>query len=213
MDQTQALAAAVQQHEATIAAAKRRYTKCIAELVTTPTDKVLLGEIAQLSAQLASATAGLDALNQGLEAALADEAHRADEQRKAAGRKRAALVQERVKARRASYERLQAASDAFLGALREHVEAGEALRDQASGVARDLFGDRAGDHLVTAADAAAGTTSIDTLAVASVLRDAIEVFGVKRLSRYIGADSFARGVTFAEAYQADAEVVARLGAA
>ena len=207
MNQSQALAAAVTQHKEQIAAAKRRYTQCIAQLVETPADASLLAELTQLSGTLASTTAGLDALTQALEQVREADATREAEQRKAAGRKRAALVQERAKARRASYERLQVASDAFLEALRNHVDGGEALRAEASGVANAVFGGRADDHLVTAADAAAGTTSADTLAVASVLRDAIEVYGVKRLARYVGADSFVRGSTFAEAFDSNAQVI------
>ena len=212
MNTSNALAAAVTQHKEQIAAAKRRYTQCIAQLVETPADASLLAELTQLSGTLASTTAGLDALTQALEQVREADATREAEQRKAAGRKRAALVQERVKARRASYTALQAASDAFLTALKAHVDGGQALRAEASSVANAVFGGRADDHLTPAADAAAGSTQADTVAVASVLRDAIEIYGVSRLSRYVGADSFVRGSTFAEAFDANVAVIARLTA-
>lgn len=212
MNQSEALAAAVTQHQDLIAASKRRYTQCVSQLVAAPADQALLSELTTLSSTLASAAAGLDALAQALDLAREADEQLAVEQRKTAGRKRAVLVRERVKARRASYSALQNAADNFLAVLRDHVAGGVALRADANAAAADVFGDRAGDHLVSAADAAAGTTSIDALAVASVLRDAIEVFGVKRLDRYIGADSFARGVTFIEAHAADAAIVERLAA-
>ena len=132
MDKFQALADAVGQHQDLIKSTKLRYTGCIAQLVNAPADAALLAELTQLSGTLASTAAGLYALEQALEQAREADATREAEQRNAAGRKSAVQVQIKVSARRASYDALQAASDAFIAILKAHVNNSEALRAEAS---------------------------------------------------------------------------------
>lgn len=207
---THTLAAAVAEHRAQIAAHRTRYGSIVRQLASAPTDATLLAEVATISGELAARTAGLTALETALDQAQETEAADQAARAKAEGRKRVGLVLEKVKRRRQSYDRLATTSGEFLAALRQHLDDGNVLRIEASAVARQLFGDRAGEHAQPVDQAAAGTSASDHLAVASFIREIVETYGAARVDRYVAVDSFARNVGFADAFEANAAVVAGL---
>jgi Skp family chaperone for outer membrane proteins len=210
MNTPDTLALAVAEHRATIAAHRTRYGALVKQLATAPTDKTVLAEVAAISSELAARTAGLQALEAALESARDTEATEQAAKAKADGRKRVGALIEKTKRRRASYDRLARTSTDFIAALKDHLDEGAVLRTEAAAVARQLFGDRAGEHAQPVDQAAAGTSASDHVAVASFIREVVELYGAHRVERYVAVDSFVRGVSFDDAFAANASVVVGL---
>jgi hypothetical protein len=218
MEKSTALAEAIRQHEAQATDLKSRYSKAIDTMVGSPRDAQLhaqmagemAGEMAALSNELAGVAAGLQALRQAHDEVIAQETESAAAASRAEAKKRIGGFVKKFHQRNESYTQLQHAAAAFIEALREHVESGRSLRPAAAAIATGLWGSRAEEHIVTVLDAAAGVTNLDAAAVATVLREAIQVFGPHRLGTYIAINDFVKPVSFIEAHAANAEVVAKL---
>ncbi len=205
-----ALGSAIAEHEVQTRQLKDSYASCIKRLAVEPTDKALHAEIADLSARLAATGTALAALRQAHDDAVETEREASAAEAKAAAQRRVSSFLHAAKARRASYEQLQVAADAFISTLEKHLEQGRVHGQTAGTIAAGLYGDRVGDHAGPLSEAASGLTRGDAAALGTVLRRAIEAFGTHRLAHIVAINDFIKPVSFAEAHAANRTAVDRV---
>jgi hypothetical protein len=152
--------------------------------------------------RLAGLRAGVAALEDALEEAVAAEriAHEA-ERRQASEVARIALCK-KVEQREQDYLALDAAGAAYVEQVRRFEEGGRLLAAEASQLCRELHGARFPNYLGNTFDGASGKSAATAASIARVIEQVVEAFGSKHLGAFLTVNPYCGAATKTTALQA-----------
>lgn len=189
-----------------IAALRKRYTELSHQLGTSTNSEALITQLGAVSTELASGGAALQTLIAAHDDATETERQAAAERHRADGLKRLQSFQQRCQARRARYDQLQAAADAFIAEVHSFRAEGRELASEGNSITMALKGDRYRDFTEYVQRAAGGTSRGMSQAIATVLRDVIDEFGSNELTDFFEVNrGMSVRVPFARAFELDAQ--------